>query len=378
MQPTLMPGIAKPEGWKKYFKVDMLRALGYCEKVLGLYNRIIENQSNPMIKKMVMGVIGRDTIGHWRDIEAIFMKFFGIKCVNCEDAIKKIAAGAPFETVVNKTSIHVISRWRLVEDVKTLALILSNILNRAKVLSVEELDSRASDLDNIVKQLTGNPLEILRFVKGFYSTTISLLPLYNEYTFFIYITQSMPNIVLDMFFPGLDMTMLEGYGLKYRRIALCNEPPYSILVPTDDSIFHHVKMYIDTVYRIVRMSIRNTIASFISIEDEEKKFIDTMMGEAKILEDRVSLPASKKLVNTLKRNSVSRRVSANTVYATSNILFYKDRSSVLIGSASISCKDFFEGITPYIITGLAHLRDIQEKEGGIVKARLHIYYRTTW
>lgn len=372
----LIPSIASKEGWKKYFRVDILRVLGYCQRVLGLYNEICTNSSNPMIKKMIIGVIGRDTIGHWRDIQLLYKKFYGITCTKCEEAIKRIAAGVPFENVVNETSLSISSRWELVEDLKTLLLILNNIVS--KTINPEEIDIEGiggNDVD--IKRLSSNPLEIFRFIRGFYSTSVSLLPLYNDYTFFLHISRSIHISLLDKYFPKLDISVLGLYNVNYERIKLCKDNEYTILIPSKDSIANYVYMYIETLYRMIRRSLKIKISSILNLVDEKLKYVSTMIREVKNIENQFEPSASQKLINIIRRNSVIQKLGFSYVYSTSTVLFNVDKDDVIIGSGVLKCRDFFDGLSPYILTGLAYLEDIQTNEDKRkVKAKLHIYYST--
>lgn len=370
----LIPSIASKEGWKKYFKADILRVLGYCHRVLGLYNRICTDNSNPMIKKMVMGVIGRNTIGHWRDIQSLYKKFYGITCIKCEEAIKRISTGVPFENVVDEVALRISSRWELVEDLKILLLILNNIVN--KTVNLDKIEAEDINiLEGDIKRLSSNPLEILSFIKGFYSTSISLLPLYNDYTFFLHISRSIHIGLLDKYFPNLDIDMLNSYSINFERIRLCKDDEYTILIPSKDSLTHHINMYIETTYRIIKKSLKIKISSIFNLVDEELKYISAMIHEVKNIEEEFNPSISQRLVKAIHKNSITRKLKPSYFYATATALFNTDKDSVAIGSNVLKCKDFFDGLAPYILTGLAHLEDIQPKEGKkTFKAKIHMYY----
>ncbi|MEM4513160.1 MAG: hypothetical protein QXZ41_01460 [Ignisphaera sp.] len=372
----LIPGIASKEGWKKYFKIDILRVLGYCQRVLGLYNRVCMDNSNPTIKKMVMGIIGRDTIGHWREIQSLYKKFYGITCIKCEEAIKRIAKGVPFESVVDETALRIPGRWELVEDLNTLMLILNNIVN--KTVNPEEIEAESTNIsEGVTKRLSSNPLEILRFIKGFYSTSISLLPLYNDYTFFLYISRSIYIGLLSKYFPNLDIDMLNSYSINFERIKLCKDDEYTILIPSRDSVIHYINMYIETIYRIIKKSLKIKISSFFNLVDEELKYISTMIHEVENLEEEFNTSISQRLVNAIHKNSITRKLKHSYIYATAIAVFNADKDRVAIGSTVLKCKDFLDGLSPYILTGLAHLEDIQQKEDKkTFKAKIRIYYST--
>lgn len=367
---TLIPSIVSKDRWRKYFGSEILRALGYCRKVLNLYDRILTDDSSPLVKKMVMGVIGRNTIGYWRDIQTLYRRFFGIACIGCEEAIKRIAMGIPLDNVVENVSVQAIDRWRLVEDLRVLAATLSSVINRT--VSKDEVLQENTEV--MIKRLSGNPLDAFRLIKGFYSTNISLLPLYNECTFFLYVARSIHRDLIDKFFPDLDMAMLKNYGVEFNTVSVCSDDRFSILIPSTNSVNQYIIIYIETLYRILKQSMRLGLTRFFKILDEEQVFISTMINEVKKIEKEMKRGAGNTIIDTILKNSLTRRTSSNYMYSTTNVLFHRDKDEVVIGSRNIRCENFFEGLTPYLITGLAYLGDIQDKGGELIKARLHIYH----
>ncbi|MEM0489963.1 MAG: hypothetical protein QXH73_01955 [Ignisphaera sp.] len=75
---------------------------------------------------------------------------------------------------------------------------ISNIIEK----SIEEyVDRPKFDVPNDIKRMTSNPLYIFKFTRGFYSILVSLLSLYNQYSFFINITRSIPEKLLLKLLP---------------------------------------------------------------------------------------------------------------------------------------------------------------------------------
>lgn len=367
---TLIPSVLDKDRWRRYFKVELLRAFGYCRKILELYDRILSDSSNPLIKKMIMGIIGRDTIGHWRDIQMFYRKFFGITCTGCEDAIKHVAMGIPLDKVVNNISITTINKWKLMEDIRIQTIILSNILNKVD----NKDDALTYDINALIKRLSSNPLEIFRLVRGFYSVNISILPLYNECTFFLYITRSIPKDLINQFFSNIDISVLSSYGIKFDEIKVCRDDEFSLLVPSNNSINQYIITYIEVLYRVVKQSLRLSLKTFFKVSDEELNFISTMVNEAKKIEKEMNFETSVKTINIIRRNSSMRKIGPNYRYFIAKLLFYRDKDKVAINSNILKCEDLFNGLSPYFITGLAYFNDIQEKENNIIKAKLHLYY----
>jgi hypothetical protein len=369
----LIPRIADREGWKKYFEIDIVRALGYSQRILDLYNRITTDSSNILIKKMVMGVIGRDTIGHWRDIQQIYAKLLGIKCVKCEEAVKRISAGIPFEKVVDSVSISFVPGWKLLDDIKTISIILSSVLNKVEIFDKIDQQRDLVNIDILVKQLSSNPLEITKLIKGFYSILISLLPLYNEYTFFLHITKAFPNSLMKKFFPGLNLDELSKFGVKYDFVNICREEE-PLLVHSNNSVARYINMYVETIYLFIKRSLKIGFSKSFKIVDEEHRYLSTMIREAARIGEDIGKDIRKKVLNIIRTNSIIQKLGQKYVCSNTNIVFHRNRCQVAIGSTNISYTEFIEGLTPYLLTGLAIFKDIQEKDREVVKARMHIYY----
>lgn len=361
----LIPDVANGESWRRYFSVDMIRALGYCRKVLALRDFIVSKSSDPIVKKIIVGIVGRDTVGHCKDVQTLFRRFFGILCRGCGKAVKSVAMGIQFEKVAVEVSIEAVDLG-LTEDIKALELVLGRITSGA--VNVEK-----AELDKAIKRMAGNPLEIFRLVKGFYSVNISLLPLYNPNTFFIYTTRSSFKSILRMFYPNIDFSVLSKYGLVFREIRICRDDSYTMYIHDDNSTAKDVNTFVEMVYRLIRRSLGLGLSRFFGLDDEEKRFILKMLPEAKKLEGELQLKRREIVFNLIKKGLTATRISPAYIYAKADVVFSKDSDTVTIGSIRTTCRDFVEALTPYIVTGLAYLKDVSELDS-TVKAKLYIYY----
>lgn len=362
--------VASEDGWKRYLWTDVLRALGYCRRVLSLREKITVDSSNPIIKKMVLGVIGKDTIGHWKDIQTVFKEFFGVVCINCRNTIRRIALGIPFEKVVDEVSLKVLDRG-LVDDVKPLASALGAVISVAGVIEdIGEVDA----IETTLKRLASNPLEVLRIVKGFYSTTISLLPLYNRYTFFSLMTRSIHERLLNTFFPNLELAKLSKYGLRFNEVRLCRDSEYRLYIPSTNSIADPLNLYVKLAYKFIKKSLGLKLSTFFGLVDEEKRFVLTMVKEARTIEQELAPMLTRRVLTAVQRHAIKRKVWQTHAYSVVNVIFCRDSDTALIGSARLRCEDLLDGLSPYIITGLAYFDDIRET-GEKIGAELHMYYQ---
>ncbi|MEM4441317.1 MAG: hypothetical protein QXN02_00215 [Ignisphaera sp.] len=95
---------------------------------------------------------------------------------------------------------------------------ISNIIAR----SIEEYVDREKSkfvVLNDIKRMTSNPLYIFKFTREFYSILVSLLSLYNQYSFFISITKSIPEKLLLKLLP--DTKSLKKFDIIFDTVETC-------------------------------------------------------------------------------------------------------------------------------------------------------------
>ncbi|MEL9939532.1 MAG: hypothetical protein QXH86_00705 [Ignisphaera sp.] len=348
----LIPSVASNEKWKQFFKRDIGRALGYCERVVGLYNKFSMTSSDIKTKKIVAGIIGKNTIGHWRDIQKIFEEFFGIKCIKCSEAIKDVARGMPYDIALQKISL-LFGESRTIKEIESMIVILSDIYKSSIIARPSTTASNILDTD--YNTLTGNPLHIIRILKGLYTSLLALLPLHNEFTYFLLITRNIDYDLFKKYFTGLDLEFLSRFGIRYRKIRLCDET--TIIGHEKNSTGEKVLFLVDNIYRLFEQQ-PYAIRKLINVVDEKEKFVRNMIKTARRVSTELRVKDIQSLYSSLYRSAEKRYVRAEYIYVETFARIDRRDCEVKIKDLSIPYKDFIEYMEPYAITGLLQFDSI--------------------
>jgi len=361
----LIPDIASAEKWKMFLRGDVGRALGYCERVLGLYNSIRMRIGDEKIKKMVVGIIGRDTIGHWKDIQSVYEEFFGVRCIGCEEAVKSIAMGIPYSVALQSVSLR-LENSSYMKEVEGLVILLSKVLRESSVY-IERSDV-LKELERDLSTLLNNPLAITRIVKSFYESLRLLLPLYNKFTFFITISRSITKNLLERFFKDLDFKMLSKFNIRFRKEMICRNT--AVFMQDKDSLGELILFLTNSIYRFLKNS--KGMRRFVSVGNEEEKFINEMLKLVPQMYHDMGYSEDYSLYSALYKSAITTLVRGNFIRISSRIRIDRERDVALIHNYTIKCENFINMLEPYIITGLAYLNSVT-KHNSKTELLLHIY-----
>ncbi len=365
----LISNISSIEGWKKYFSVDIFRVYGYVQRLREIYSALRNSHDSIRTKKIVMGVIGKDTIGYWRDIQQVYREFFGIECRGCREAVGRIAMGIPFENVVNEARL--LSRdSELIQHLDSLYKLLDRVID---VMGIKGRD-RIS-IENDLNTLLGNPLHIFNIIRGFYSTLINILPLYNEYTMFLEITRSIPIKIYNTFFNGFNLNDLIKMNIAYKRFRVCRDQEYEIVAHETHSIGNQVNLLVNEIYSYIDLSREKLRTKMIKLYDERSIFIENMAKFISKVYEFLGIKCSEKFYSDINRYSYHRFVKGGYSYLELKIRINKETNSVVMGGSRYGCEVFLDMISPYIILGLGWIDPINEKDY-FIDGVLHIYLRS--
>ncbi|ADM27219.1 hypothetical protein Igag_0378 [Ignisphaera aggregans DSM 17230] len=365
----LIPNILSIDGWKKYLSVDILRVYGYIQRLKEIYNGLRSSYESVRSKKIVMGVVGKDTIGYWRDIQYVFKDFFGIECSGCEEAVKRIAMGIPLENVVDSVKL-VFRDSKLIQDLDS----IYNILNRILSTIVDVRNGDRISIEDYLNRLSGNPLYIFDILRGFYSTMVNLLPLYNEYTLFLEITRFIPMKLYNIFFKGFDFNILKKIGIVYRSIDVCKDQEYMAVVHEAHSVGSSINVLVDEIYRYIDLSRKNLKIKMIKLYDERAIFVESMSKFIDDIYEFLDIKNIDKFYNDLDRYSHRKFIKAGYSYLESKIRIDMETDYVALGESRYKCEQFMDMLSPYIILGLGWIDSINRKNH-LIEGILHIYTR---
>jgi hypothetical protein len=361
----LIPDIASAEKWKMFLRGDVGRALGYCERVLGLYNSIRMRIGDEKIKKMVVGIIGRDTIGHWKDIQSVYEEFFGVRCIGCEEAVKSIAMGIPYSVALQSVSLR-LENSSYMKEVEGLVILLSKVLRESSVY-IERSDV-LKELERDLSTLLNNPLAITRIVKSFYESLRLLLPLYNRFTFFITISRSITKNLLERFFKNLDFKMLSKFNIRFRKEMICRNT--AVFMQDKDSLGELILFLTNSIYRFLKNS--KGMRRFVSVGNEEEKFVNEMLKLVPQMYHDMGYSEDCSLYSALYKSAITTLVRGNFIHISSRIRIDRERDVALIHNYTIKCENFINMLEPYIVTGLAYFNNIT-KHNSKTELLLYIY-----
>jgi hypothetical protein len=361
----LIPDIASAEKWKMFFQGDIGRALGYCERVLGLYNNIRMRLGDEKVKKIVVGVIGKDTIGHWRDIQEVFREFFGVKCVRCEEVVRSIAMGVPYSVALKNASLR-LEDSSYIRNVEELAILLSKV-HRESNIYLEKSDN-LKELERDFSALLNNPLNIVEIVRGFYSSLKYLLPLYNRFTFFITISKYITRNLLEKYFKDLDLKLLSKFNIRFREDKLCKN--IDILTHEKGSIGEAIVFLVNSIYRFFDRS--RGMRRIIGVKDEEERFVKEMLKLVTVIYQDLELVENTALYSSLYRSAVRTLAKGGYIYISVRVRIDQERNVAIIHNYTTSCENLVNIIEPYMITGLASIDNVAI-HGNKIELLLNIY-----
>lgn len=363
---VLIPNISSIGGWKKYFSIDIFRIYGYMQRLREIYSALKSSYESTKSKKIVMGVIGKDTIGYWRDIQQIYKNFFGIECRGCREAIKRIAMGIPLGNVVDSVKL-VFRNSELIRGLDSIYKVLDSVMGIVDVKG----ENRISIEDDL-NRLSGNPLYIFDLLRGLYSTMINILPLYNEYTLFLEITRTMPMKLYSTFFKGFDFSVLRKVGIVYGSIDMCKDQEYRIMVHDIHSIGNNIDLLVDEIYDYIDFSRESLKTKMVRLHDERTMFVENMTRLISDVYELLDIKNIDKFYNDLNRYSYRKLVRARYSYLELKIRVDKEADHAVLGESIYKCEQFIDLLSPYIILGLGWIDSINEKNH-LIKGVLHIY-----
>jgi hypothetical protein len=347
----LIPDIASVEKWRMFFRGDVSSALGYCERVLGLYNSMRMSVGDVRTKKIVVGVIGKDTIGHWRDIQEVFKEFFGIRCIRCEEAVKNIAMGIPYTVALQRVSLR-FEAFNYIRSVEELAILLSKVLKESGVHLVRPDGLRKLDRD--VSVLLNNPLNIIDVVKSFYESLRRLLPLYNRFTFFITVSRSITESLMEKYFRGLNLEALAKFNIKFRKETLCRDIP--VFMHVRGSLGETIMFTVNSIYKFLNSS--RGMRKFIDVVDEEERFVKEMLRLATNVYRDMGYTEDHTFYSALYRGAISTLVKGSFIRISTRVRIDREKGMATVHGYTTKCENLVNLLEPYIMTGIAHIGSV--------------------
>lgn len=359
------------EGWRRFFKVETLQLAGRASRLLKLANLLRSATASPSTVKIVMGVIGKNTVGHSREIQKCFSRFLGVDCLGCREAVEKISMGIPFPRVRN--SVRVVpkeSDW----------LSALETLDRLLVESLKSVGYEISGdyVESLVKRdytaLTGNPLKVFGLLKGFFAASRRILPFYSPYAFFINSLRYVPRFAIERLVGEESLEVARTFNIVAEELLPSENREYSLLTHGPGTAGSLLSSAIELVYRVHELGMPHS-SRYLRIRDEKGLYLDSA---GQTMDFLAKLLGVEREVSTLNRTLLvlGSAVREHRGYRLVRLVLRAERPSthVLLGNKRLDVEIFMKGLSPYFILGLGWLENIASNETHIA-ADLLVYLR---
>ncbi|MEM1882118.1 MAG: hypothetical protein QXY43_02875 [Sulfolobales archaeon] len=347
-------------GLKEFFKSDLAQLASRASRLLRLVELINSSTSSPLTLKIVMGVIGKDTIGHSRSIQKLFKDFLGIECSGCREAIARLSKGIPFSQA--SSSVKLVfrgSEWLNVLIV--LERLLRESLKNAGVLEVDEsyLDSLA---ERDYSTLAGNPLKAFSILRGFYTASHKVLPQYSPYAFFIWSLRAVPKFAIEKLVGSEVMKSMRAFNIEVRELLPCVKDEYSLVSHTPGSVGDVLASAIELVYKLHELGAPYS-SRYLKIRDEMLIYLSFAVPVTGSVVESLGVEREFDLVsNLLLINGNTIRDYGDFKVVKLRVRTEKPAESVIVKGKKLSATTFLKGLSPYLVLGLGKLEDFRESE----------------
>lgn len=361
------------EEWKKFFKTDVVQVAGRASRLLRLVELFEGSSASSATLKVVMGIIGRDTIGHSKGIQTIFRDLLGIECLGCRDAIERISMGMPLSRVIGSVGLK-LGRSEWLDLVRVLDRLLRESLKKAGVAELSEsYVDRSAERDYTT--LVGNPLKIFSILRGFYAASRRILPLYSPHAFFVQALRAVPRFCLEKLVGEDHMGAAGAFNIAVEELVPCADSAYSLVSHIPGSTGDTLVSAIDVVYRLHELGISNS-SKYLKIRDELMEYVaragPAVSLVARVLGverdfDRVSR------VLLSEGDIAGHRGDFRAVKL--RVRTEKPAKSIVVGGRRLSTEVFTRGVSPYLVLGLGRLESLRS-DGSEVAFDLIVYVKS--
>ncbi|MEM4830933.1 MAG: hypothetical protein QXZ60_01195 [Sulfolobales archaeon] len=360
-------------GMKKFFRSDLAQLASRASRILRLVEFIKTSSSSPLTLKIVMGVIGKNTIGHSRSIQNLFKDFLGIECLGCREAITRLSMGIPFSEVSSSARIVLRgSEWLNVLTV--LEGLLRGILKNAGVLEVDEsyIDSLA---ERDYSALAGNPLKAFSILRGFYAASHKILPMYNPYAFFIQSLRAVPKFVIERLVGNEIMKSMRTFNIEVKELLPCVDDEYSLVSHTPGSVGDMLSSVIDSVYKLHELGAPHS-SRYLKVSDEMTRYLSFAISVTDSVAKLLAIEKEFDLVSTLLLNrGRTIRDYGDFKMVKLRVRTEKPAERVVAGEKKLDAVTFLKGLSPYLVLGLGKPEEFRESES-IVEFDLMAYVKS--
>lgn len=363
------------DGWREFFKVDLLRVASYAARIRRLVELLKLRSGTLAAVKIVMGVIGRDTIGYSRDIQECFSSFLGVECLRCREAIAKVSAGVPFEQVASSVAL----RFGEVEFLKLVRVLEGLVRDGVKAAIGVDIDE--DYLNTVVEKdfntLSGNPLRLFKLLGGLLTTLRRVLPHYNPYTFFVYSLRNTPRFAVEKFLGVANIEVAGRFGIAIENLIPSKDGAYSIISHKPGSVGDTLASATDLMFRIHEVGIVLNHRR-LRVRDERRDYIEVFTPLVKDVASTLGVEGHMRMVTAILLSSAQREKHGTYITVRTKVRTENPALNASIGGRRIAVDRLMSGLAPYLLLGLGRFENIVKREADIV-ADLVVYlpYRSS-
>lgn len=361
------------EDWKKFFNSDVVQVAIRASRILGLVELLKNTSSSTLTLKVVAGVIGRDTVGHSRDVQNCFRDFLGVECLGCRDLVEKVSMGIPLTQV----SVHARLSFNEVEWLNTLGVldkVLRESLRVATGLEISSETLRAMTSRDYTT-LTGNPLKVFNTLRGFYVASRRILPLYSSHTFLIQTLRGIPRFALEKLVGGESLEAMRKFRIDIREQVQCEDSNYSLLSHSAGTPGDLILSAVDLVYKLHEFGALRHLR-YLRVRNERDAYLDRA---ASAIDFMAELLGVKREFNTLSKILLSsgRAIAVRPGLQLVKVKIRTEKPARYIGLRGrvLKVEEFMKGLSPYSVLGLSKIESFVNSDVSS-EADLLVYIKT--
>ncbi|MCS7099543.1 MAG: hypothetical protein RMH84_06255 [Sulfolobales archaeon] len=361
------------DDWKRFFNVDIAGVAVRASRLLSLVELLRSAASPTAAVKIVAGVIGRNTVGHSRDIQKCFREFLGIECLGCRELVKRISVGVPLAQVSAYAKLS-FKEAEWLNSLRVLEKFLRESLKIAAGIELRDEHLKAMATKDYAA-LTGDPLGVFSMLRGFYVASRRILPHFSPHAFLIQTLRGVPRFALERLVGKEGLEVLSRFRMSFRELIPCENSDYSLLSHSAGTPGDFISSSIDLVFRLHELGSSYRL-KHLRVKNEKEVFLD----KATLAVDRVAEWLSvKREFSTLSKLLLSggRIVERLTTLQIVKVRIEagKPARRVSIGGRELEVGEFMKGLSPYSVLGLSRFENLVDR-GASIEAGLLVYLRS--
>jgi len=357
--------------WRRFFKVDLFRVASYSARVRRLVELLKARSGTLAAVKIVMGVIGKDTVGYSRDIQECFSSFLGVRCLRCREATAKVSMGMPLEQVVPSVALR-FEETEFLSSVMVLERLARESVRLAVGVDIDEgyLNTAAEKDFNA---LVGNPLKVFDLLRGLLTTLRRMLPHYSPHAFFVYSLRNVPRFAAERFLGAMNIEVAGKFGIAFEDLIPARDSSYSLISHRPGTVGDVLVSAIDTAFRVHEVC-DLLHHKRLRVRDERQHHIEAFTPLIEDVADALGVKSQLETVVAPLLGSARRERRGSYSVVRIGVRTENPALYVSAGGRRIPVDRFMGGLAPYLLLGLGRFENVV-REASNITADLVVYVR---